>query len=228
MGKLLGGGNSSKQSSESYNKNDAAITSAYAPSIKSGNDATMSLSALLGLGGDTAGQMAAFDQYKDGAGFNFMMDQGTRAIEGSAAGRGMLNSGNTLKALQSFGMGAGQQYFQQYLQDLFKMQSGGLAGGNLVANTGQYSKSTGTSSQSGGIGQTLGAAASFAALSDRRLKENIELIRYREDGLGVYSYTYVWDDTPRVGVMADEVAELRPDALGEVVAGYQSVNYGAL
>lgn len=72
---------------------------------------------------------------------------------------------------------------------------------------------------------SLGSAAIFA--SDRRLKTNINLIGQRPDGLNLYSYDYVWGQ-PAVGVMADEVAVLRPEALGPVVGGYATVNYGAL
>ena len=72
---------------------------------------------------------------------------------------------------------------------------------------------------------SLGSAAILA--SDRRLKANISLIGRRPDGLNLYSYDYVWGQ-PAVGVMADEVAVLRPEALGPVVGGYATVNYGAL
>lgn len=72
---------------------------------------------------------------------------------------------------------------------------------------------------------SLGSAAILA--SDRRLKTNISLIGQRPDGLNLYSYDYIWGQ-PAVGVMADEVAVLRPEALGPVVGGYATVNYGAL
>ena len=72
---------------------------------------------------------------------------------------------------------------------------------------------------------SLGSAAILA--SDRRLKTNISLIGQRPDGLNLYSYDYIWGQ-PAVGVMADEVAALRPEALGPVVGGYATVNYGAL
>lgn len=51
------------------------------------------------------------------------------------------------------------------------------------------------------------------------------------DGIGVYAYNYIWDDAielPRFGVMVDEVERIRPWALGPVVDGVQTVNYGAL
>lgn len=72
---------------------------------------------------------------------------------------------------------------------------------------------------------SLGSAAIFA--SDRRLKTNIALVGQRPDGLNVYSYDYIWGE-PSVGVMADEVAVLRPEALGPTIAGFATVNYGVL
>lgn len=99
-----------------------------------------------------------------------------------------------------------------------------------------------TTKTSGGLGQTLmqglGAAAGAFAASDPRLKRNVERVGDGPSGLSLYAFDYI--DAPseeiagympsgrRVGVMADEVAILRPDALGPVVDGYQTVNYAAL
>jgi hypothetical protein len=49
--------------------------------------------------------------------------------------------------------------------------------------------------------------------SDVRLKRDITLVGRRDDGLGVYRYRYLWSDTVYVGVMAQEVALLHPDAV---------------
>lgn len=98
------------------------------------------------------------------------------------------------------------------------------------------SNGTNTSKQSGGLlGSILGSAAQLgsAALmaSERRVKRNIRHLGAESDGLGVYAYNYVWDDETeplRVGVMVDEVARLRPWALGPVVDGIQTVDYSRL
>lgn len=79
----------------------------------------------------------------------------------------------------------------------------------------------------GGFLSGLASLGSAAIISDRRLKTNIQLVGTRPDGLNVYSYDYVWGQ-PAVGVMADEVAALRPEALGPTMFGYATVNYGAL
>lgn len=93
-------------------------------------------------------------------------------------------------------------------------------------------KGTSTSKESGGLlGQLLAAGAQVgsAALmaSDPRLKREIQKIGELADGLGVYVWRYLWG-TLAVGVMADEVAEKRPWALGPVLHGFATVNYGAL
>lgn len=91
--------------------------------------------------------------------------------------------------------------------------------------------SGGTQKQSNGIGgvlQGVGSIGSAAAMfSDRRLKTDIRKIGEYADGLGRYVWTYIWGERAE-GVMADEVAELRPWALGPQVAGYATVDYGRL
>lgn len=100
-----------------------------------------------------------------------------------------------------------------------------------------------TTKQSGNVlGQLLqaGAQAGSAAIlaSDPNLKTGVTLIRRLADGLGVYRFLYREAPNPeigahmplgpRVGVMADEVARLRPWALGPRIGGFATVNMGAL
>ena len=105
----------------------------------------------------------------------------------------------------------------------------GLQAGGLVTNAGQTSNSTstgGSPSTAGSIASTIGGIASI--FSDRRLKRAIQKIGEYADGLGIYEFRYLWSPERLRGVMADEVARLRPDALGPVRHGYMTVNYGAL
>ena len=65
--------------------------------------------------------------------------------------------------------------------------------------------------------------------SDIRLKRDIALVGRRGDGLGVYSFRYLWSDTVFVGVMAQEVALIHPDAVvRDGLTGYMAVDYGRL
>ena len=72
-----------------------------------------------------------------------------------------------------------------------------------------------------------GMASILAALiSDRRLKTNIVKIGMHVCGVPLYTYNYVWGE-PGIGVMADELEKVRPDAVLEVF-GIKVVNYGAI
>ena len=64
--------------------------------------------------------------------------------------------------------------------------------------------------------------------SDKRLKRDVALLARREDGVGIYRYRYLWSDEVYVGVMAQEVAEIYPDAVERDSDGYLRVNYGRL
>lgn len=138
----------------------------------------------------------------------------------------------------------GQQLWEiQNRQNLAPLIQAQLAQGLLDPSiaqlfTGQTinSNSTGTQKSSGGLlgqllaaGSQLGSAAILA--SERRVKRDISLVWREHDGLGRYTFNYVWDasgEPLRHGVMADEVAELRPWALGPVMNGIQTVDYSKL
>ncbi len=81
----------------------------------------------------------------------------------------------------------------------------------------------------GAWGLKTDATYSAVAPSDMRLKRDIALLGRRADGLGLYRYRYLWSDTVYVGVMAQEVALIHPDA---VVRGpldnYLRVDYARL
>jgi hypothetical protein len=65
--------------------------------------------------------------------------------------------------------------------------------------------------------------------SDIRLKRDVTMVGRRDDGLGLYRYRYLWSDTVYVGVMAQEVALIRPDAIvRNALDDYLRVDYGRL
>jgi hypothetical protein len=72
------------------------------------------------------------------------------------------------------------------------------------------------------------AGGSGGGLSDIRLKEDISLIGMTPQGLPLYRYRYkglpeVWQ-----GVMAQDVAMVRPDAIIDGPFGYMAVDYAKL
>lgn len=74
-------------------------------------------------------------------------------------------------------------------------------------------------------GSAISSAPFMAMLSDRRAKENIWLIGHTPAGLGVYEFTYKGSDILQVGVMADEVEKVIPEAVFTDPNGYQRVRY---
>jgi hypothetical protein len=76
-------------------------------------------------------------------------------------------------------------------------------------------------------GAAAGACVS-ACTSDIRLKRDIAPVGRLADGIGLYRYRYLWSDTLQVGVMAHEVAALKPDAVQRGADGYLRVDYARL
>ncbi len=88
-----------------------------------------------------------------------------------------------------------------------------------------------TGSILGGLGGLAVGAAKLGAFSDRRLKQDVELVGKDEaTGLNLYEFSYIDDpDLARyVGVMADEVRPLFPDAVQRDANGMDRVNYQML
>jgi hypothetical protein len=79
------------------------------------------------------------------------------------------------------------------------------------------------------LGQQYGAGIANPTLgfkiSDRRLKKNVARLGTRSDGLGIYEFEYIWGGGRHIGLMAQEVVNIYPDAIGES-HGYMTVNYG--
>lgn len=83
-----------------------------------------------------------------------------------------------------------------------------------------------------GLGQAVGTAGALYMKSDRRLKTDIQRLGTLEKwGIGVYSFKYVdslkdqYGDKTYVGVMADEVEQVLPEAVITMADGYKAVNY---
>lgn len=82
-----------------------------------------------------------------------------------------------------------------------------------------------------GFAGRIGAAAMPYIFSDRRLKDDIDLVGVDEDtGLNIYEFSYRNDPLRNRfrGVMADEVEKLYPDAVVYDADGYAMVDYAKL
>lgn len=117
-----------------------------------------------------------------------------------------LNQGNLQAQLNS-----------QFQNNLFGL-GGSLGAASILGGGG--AAAAGLAGPSSALAAALAPAA---VVSDRRLKKNIKKIGTLRNGLDVYQFDYIWDE-PSVGVMADEVKEVMPQAVVNI-SGYDHVNY---
>jgi hypothetical protein len=118
-----------------------------APWRTTGAEAQQKYAGLLGVGGDTAdiaGMQQAMTQYP---GYQFAMEQGTEAVQKSMAGRGLLQSGQTLKDLTAYGQGLATNTFENYMNRLQGVATGGQG---AAAQTGAFgAQAAGQAAQAG-------------------------------------------------------------------------------
>lgn len=74
----------------------------------------------------------------------------------------------------------------------------------------------------------IGVNSGYKAFSDIRLKHDVTPIAILADGVTLYSFRYFWSDQVYVGVMAQQVAAIAPDAVTTEPNGYLAVNYDRL
>jgi hypothetical protein len=189
----------------------------------------------LGLASMRAGAMTGSRLQSEGEGMN-------RLYNAAALGRGL--PGQTLGAYGG-AIGAGSAGLQtsmapgtQYMQGMgqgastigsgLQMQNQGLS--SILGNQANlYGQKMGAQSQM--LGTALGVGAGIALQpSDRRLKENIELVgRDERTMLPLYEFEYKGGDGRRfLGVMADDVEKVFPEAVIEMSNGYKAVDYDLL
>lgn len=229
MSKIFGGSKSkstSTQTSSSSNRAFEPLNNAFTPAASASFNAGSSA-----LNSELAG---GFEGYKANTGFDFLEKLGLQRVSGDFAGRGALQSGAAMKGMAEYQNGLQNQSYNAYLDKLLQQAQLGIGGGQLVSGAGGTSTSSGSSRSSGssspGIMPLLGSAISSVAASDPRLKNSVVEIGKLPNGLGVYEFQYNWDDdgTVHTGVMADEVREIQPEALGPNILGYDTVDYSKI
>jgi len=217
MSKIFGGSSSTQKSS---NQAFGDIKNTFSGGMDNFGTGASALGSL--LGGDASG----FNAYKDATGFDALSEAGSRGITGNKAANGLLRSGSTGMALQNYGNQMQDQFAGNYMDRLQNQANLGLGAGQLMASAGQQSESKSKSKP--GLGGFLGQIGGGIAASDRRLKKNIHKIAEMPNGLNVYQYRYTNNEGPYIVVMADEVKLIQPEAMGPIIDGYMTVDYGKL
>ena len=216
------------------------------PYVQVGPEALQGQRAIVGLGGpaEEAAQIARIEQSPL---FQAQVRQGEEAMLQQASATGGLRGGNIQAALAQFRPGMLQSQI-----DLQYERLGGLTTLGQKSAAAQAGAGMGLAESLSGLYGDIGASRAGRAMaeqraqgqfqgglinlagqalpaigkmfSDIRLKENIKKIGTRPDGLGVYEFDYIWGGDRNIGLMAQEVNEVYPHAVG-VEDGYLTVNY---
>lgn len=125
-----------------------------------------------------------------------------------------LRSGSQVQAPQSQGYAPGTNYLgAAQAQGQFDMN-------NYANQVGAYNSGLGGLASLGGLGLLGWKAGLF---SDRRLKSNVVAIGTHP--IGVTRYEYDIFDRREIGVMADELERVMPEAVTTTIGGLKMVNY---
>lgn len=88
--------------------------------------------------------------------------------------------------------------------------------------------------QGGSYGRNPDAVSGMMGASDRNVKENIVLVGQHPLGIGLYLFDYKsdyrqdWGHGRQMGVMADEVETVMPEAVSVHPKGHKMVDYALL
>jgi len=128
-------------------------------------------------------------------------------------------------------MAPGNQFSQAYGQGAGYQIAGaqmGITGQNNILGAQTSAFNTGLNAQAEVFGALAGAG--IAKFSDRRLKENIEVVgRDERTMLPLYEFEYIGGSGQRyLGVMADDVEKKFPTMVFTMPDGYKAVNYAGL
>ena len=104
-----------------------------APWLRAGKGALEEQNALMGMGGDTAGAMNAFQR---SPGYTSRLAQGQASMEGGLAARGGMGSGKSLVAGQRYGQDYASNEYGNRLQQVSQVSNQGLSAGTGMANMG--------------------------------------------------------------------------------------------
>ena len=124
--------------------NTAAATERYmydttredmAPWQEKGEAAVNQMGSLMGFGGSDE-RTEALNQFYQDPGYNFRFNEGQRAVENSAASRGGMLSGNTLRELATFGQGMGSGEYGNYWNRLAGLSGTGQTATNQLGGFG--------------------------------------------------------------------------------------------
>lgn len=142
-----------------------------------------------------------------------------------AAANSMLGAGQSLANL---GLSATGQQLKaaESPMDLYSKYASIVFGTPQASTAPNFAGTQGSNTSGFGFGLSTGNGG-----SDISIKENIQKIGVLDNGLNLYKYEYkapykdTWGHGQQIGVMAQEVEKIIPEAVGTHPDGYKTVNY---
>jgi hypothetical protein len=202
---------------------DASARAAASRGVNPNSGAGMALQSqnMLGLAASRANAMTGARNQAEQTGYARRLDAvglGRNLPGLSTAAYGGANASGTAGVATSMAPGT---------QLMTGMQQAGVTRGNVLNNqVNQFN--AGQAAEAEMFGAIAGAG--IAKYSDRRLKQNIELVgRDERTMLPLYEFEYINGSGRRfLGVMADDVEQKFPDMVFDMPDGYKAVNYAGL
>jgi endosialidase-like protein len=217
------------------------------------NAGTTQLGNVLGLNGQP-GSDAALTALRNTPGYQFQQQSQDATVNAQAAATGMNASGNQLLALNKVNQGLADSTYNNYVSQLqpYLGASNSAASGIAGVNTGlgnatasqygnlanlNYTAATGIGNANANATLAQNQAnqnqwnavmgvgtAALGMFSDVRLKEDAAKVGELYDGQEIYRYRYIGSPVWQIGLMAQDVEKVEPDAVSEV-GGYKMVRY---
>lgn len=155
MGDVIGGvvggslqNRAGRRAAQEIRRGTEGAISELQPTQERGESASNLIASLMGLSDDPGAGQAALRQFREGTGFQDRLQRGTQAITGSAAARGLLDSGATARALQDRGQQMATESINNFLAQLMGLSQQGVGASGGIANL-----------RSGGAQRAAGARA---------------------------------------------------------------------
>lgn len=176
--------NAAREAQDAQERMFQQQTQLQEPFRQAGLTAQQQIMQLLGIGGDanaagygSAAKPFGMDQFEADPGYAFRQSEGMKALERSAAARGNLMSGATMKGIQRFGQDlASQEYqnaFNRYqveraarLNPLQSLMGAGQSSANtLTSAAGQFGQASAANAMNAGAARASGYVGSANALA---------------------------------------------------------------
>lgn len=131
------------------------LQGALGGTVGNGGAAGNQIANMLGLNGGTA-QNQGFTNWQNSTGYQFGKQQGMDSITGNAATSGLLNSGGTLKALNTYGQNYANTQYGNYTSQLQSLLGSGNQAAGVLGGAGNTSTTTNDAFAPGGVPAGIG------------------------------------------------------------------------